>query len=216
MMLVGVLPANAQKVSILGDSYSTFAGQVTPEWNYLWYGSDYQLSEGVNDVRKLEQTWWHQVLTAFNYTLEKNNAFSGSTVCYTGYDGECYADRAFITRMPNLGNPDVILICGGTNDSWAGSPLGHYIYSDWTREQLFSFRPAFCYMLDYLVRNYPNARIVNICNSELSEEITQSQAEICAHYHVQNILLHDIDKQNGHPSIAGMKAMAEQVIVAMK
>ena len=210
------LNVQAQKVSILGDSYSTYPNQVSPSWNELWYGTDYQLSEGVNDVRKLEHTWWYQVITKLNYTLEKNNAFSGSTRCYTCYDKADFSDRAFITRMSNLGQPDIILICGGTNDSWAGSPIGNYIYNNWTRQQLYSFRPAFCYMIDYLIRNYPNARILNICNSELSPEITQSQAEICAHYGVQNLLLQDIDKQNGHPSIAGMKAMATQVIEALK
>lgn len=206
----------AQKVSILGDSYSTFPGYVSPAWNFLWYGSEYQLSEGVNDVRKVEETWWHQVIQAMNYTLEKNNAFSGSTVSYTGYNGEVYADRAFITRMADLGDPDVILILAGTNDSWAGAPVGNYIYSNWTRQQLFCFRPAFCYLMDYLVRNYPKARILNICNSELSPEVTETEAEVCAHYHVQNLLLQDIEKQNGHPSVAGMKAIAHQVIQALK
>lgn len=214
-LLLGSLGLQAQKVSILGDSYSTFPGYITPAWNFTWYGTDYQLSEGVNDVRKVEQTWWHQVMTAMNYTLEKNNAFSGSTVSYTGYNGEVYADRAFITRMADLGDPDVILVLAGTNDSWAGAPVGHYIYSNWTRQQLFSFRPAFCYMMDYLVRNYPKARILNICNSELSPEVTETEAEVCAHFQVQNLLLRDIEKQNGHPSIAGMKAIASQVIEAL-
>lgn len=211
-LLLASVVAQAQKVSILGDSYSTFKDQVTPSWNAIWYGTDYQLSEGVNDVRKVEQTWWHQVITTLNYTLEKNNSFSGSTVSYTGYRGEIYTDRAFITRMADLGDPDVILILGGTNDSWAGVPVGNYVYDNWTRQQLFSFRPAFCYMIDYLVRNYPKARILNICNSELSPEVTQTEAEVCARYGVQNLLLHDVEKQNGHPSIAGMKAIANQVI----
>lgn len=216
LSLLFSLGVNAQKVSVLGDSYSTFKDQVNPSWNAIWYGTEYQLSEGVNDVRTVEQTWWHQVIKGMNYTLEQNNSWSGSTVCYTGYNGEWQTNRAFITRVQDLGNPDIILICGGTNDSWAGAPIGNYVYSNWTREQLFAFRPAFAYMLDYLVRNYPKARIVNICNSELSEAITQSQAEICAHYHIENVQLQNVDKQNGHPSIAGMKAMAEQVMAVLK
>ena len=44
--------------------------------------------------------------------------------------------------MDNLGDPDIILVFGGTNDSWAGSPIGEYVWADWTDEQLYSFRPA--------------------------------------------------------------------------
>lgn len=215
IVLIGIaLSVQAQEVSILGDSYSTYKDHVAPSWNHLWYGTEYQ--ESVNDVRKVEDIWWHQVISSQGYTLERNNSFSGSTVSYSGYDGENYTDRAFITRMADLGNPDIILVLSGTNDSWAGSPVGYPIYDGWTRQQLFSFCPAFCYMMDYLTRNYPHARILNICNSELSPSITQAQKEICAHYHVQNVQLHDIEKQEGHPSVAGMKAIAEQVTLALK
>ena len=117
---------------------------------------------------------------------------------------------------PVKGEPDIILVLSGTNDSWAGSPMGYFAYSNISRVMCYSFRPAFCYMMDYLKKNYPKARIVNICNSELSADITESQAEVCRHYGVENIQLHDIDKQWGHPSIQGMKSIAEQVLAVLK
>ena len=49
------------------------------------------------------------------------NSYSGSTICNTGYRDEDYSDRSFINRTTLLGNPDIILICGGTNDSWANA-----------------------------------------------------------------------------------------------
>ena len=207
-----VLNLQAQKVSILGDSYSTFLGQITPSWNVSWYGE----GEKENNVKEADQCWWKILLRETGYELDKNNSFSGSTVCYTGYEGKDYTDRAFITRMCNLGNPDIILVFGGTNDSWANVPIGYYIYDNWTRQQLYSFRPAFCCMMDYLVKNYPNARIINICNSELSPEVTESETEICQHFHIENILLQDIEKQWGHPSQAGMKAIAEQILKILR
>lgn len=35
--------------------------------------------------------------------------------------------------------------------------------------------------------------------------------EICRHYGIENIRLHDIDKQWGHPSVQGMQSIDAQV-----
>lgn len=198
-----------KRVSVLGDSYSTFYGCVTPDTNLCWYGVPGEKKE--NDVIKAEETWWHLLISEHGWLLERNNSYSGATVCHTGYKKADFSDRSFVTRMEHLGNPDIILVFGGTNDSWAGVPIGEYQYEGWTKEALYSFRPAFCRMLDYLTRRYPDAKIVNITNTELSEEITRSMEEACRHYQVDNLLLHDIDKQWGHPSVSGMKEICRQV-----
>lgn len=198
-----------EKVSILGDSYSTFYGYVTPDTNLCWYGVPAEKRE--NDVKRVEETWWTLFVHDNGYQLERNNSYSGATVCNTGYKKADYSDRSFITRMDSLGNPDIILVFGGTNDSWAGAPIGKYQYSDWTKADLYSFRPAFCYLLDTLIKEHPDARIYNITNSELSEAITASMAEACRHYGIANICLHDIEKQWGHPSVQGMKSISKQV-----
>ena len=44
----------------------------------------------------------------------------------------------------------------------------------------------------------------------------ESMREVCKHYNVQLIELHDIEKQNGHPSISGMKAICDQLLEAIK
>ena len=199
----GVVQAQ-KKVSILGDSYSTFKGHVTPKENWVWYPAE------KNDVVKLEQTWWHQFIHDYGYVLEKNNSFSGSTVCHTGYNKEDYSDRSFITRMHNLGNPDIILIFGATNDSWSGAPIGEYKYEGWTKEELHSFRPAIAYLLSGLQTLYPQAQVYYMLNSELKESINESIYTVCKHYNVPVITLKDIEKQQGHPSIAGMKAISVQ------
>ena len=194
-----------KKVSILGDSYSTFKGYVTPDKNLVWYPANQ------NDVTKVEQTWWRQFLNNYGYVLEVNNSYSGSTICNTGYQKEDYSDRSFITRMNNLGNPDIILIFGATNDSWAGAPIGEYKYDSWTREELYSFRPALAYLLNGLQYLYPNASVYYLLNSELKGSIYESVYTVCNHYDVPVVTLYDIDKQRGHPSIAGMKAISEQL-----
>lgn len=211
-LMVSVCMHAQKKVSILGDSYSTYGGYVSPETNLCWYNGTDRAPGRINDVGSVEQTWWYQLIDGDEgLVLERNNSFSGATVCCTGYRKEDFSDRAFISRVNNLGDPDIIIILGGTNDSWAKSPVGEFKYSDWTKHDLMTFRPAFAYMLDRLMALYPDALILNVVNNELSDEITSSQQEICDHYGVRNIQLMDIDKQSGHPSIKGMKAIADQI-----
>ncbi len=199
------------KVSILGDSYSTFEGYMSPSTNLSWYNNPDNKSAAENDVKDVEQTWWKQLIKDTDMELERNNSYSGATVCTTGYRKEDFSDRAFIFRLGNLGNPDIIIVLSGTNDSWAKSPIGDFKYEGWTKEDLSQFRPAFAYMMHQLKALYPKARIINVVNSELSEDVTSSQAKICELYGITNVQLENIDKQKGHPSQAGMKAIADQI-----
>lgn len=211
LILIACQSGTAQKnFSVLGDSYSTFEGEVTPKWNDIWYSGNTLTNFG-NDVTCVEQTWWHKLASTPEYVLDVNNSWSGSTICNTGYNSADYSDRSFITRVHNLGNPDVILIFGGTNDSWAGAPIGQYKYDDWTESDLYSFRPAFAFLLHQLKTLYPNATIINILNTELTPEINGSVDEICLHYGIDNLRLNNIAKQSGHPSAEGMQSIYEQV-----
>lgn len=201
-------------VSILGDSYSTFSGYV-PAGNAVWY--DRHTSAERTDVGDVKQTWWWQLIDKGGFVLGKNDSYSGSTISFKGYNGDDYADRSFITRVAGLGSPDVLLIFGGTNDSWAGVEVGEYDYGDYiTGDKLYTFRPAMSRLLQEAINHYPGTDIYVIINSELREDITESMKEICRHYSVGYIQLHDIAKTQGHPSCAGMKAIADQVLEAIQ
>lgn len=218
LLLMLTLTVSAQKraVSILGDSYSTFKGFVVPDTNFVWYPSKpLQDNEG-NDVQHVRQTWWHQFIRQGNFRLCQNNSFSGATICNTGYKGEDYSDRSYVTRASYLGSPEVIIIFGGTNDTWAKSPIGQYQYADWTSQDLYSFRPAMACLLSSLQDRYPGVEIYVVINDILSKDITESMQVISDHYGVRYILLHDIDKQWGHPSQKGMTQIAEQLAAVIK
>jgi hypothetical protein len=212
LFLVLLLPlsmsAQRRGVSILGDSYSTYRGFVLPDTNYVWYPRD---SVQHNDVMNVRQTWWHQFLRKGNFRLCQNNSFSGATICHTGYNGDDYSDRSFVTRVPFLGSPDIIIVFGGTNDSWAKSPIGNFQYEGWTRDDLYGFRPAMAYMLSSLQDHYPGVDIYVVINTDLSAEVTTSMKTISDHYGIRWIQLHDIDKQWGHPSQLGMRQIADQL-----
>jgi len=202
----------AQRISILGDSYSTFEGYI-PEGNAIWYFA--KANTAMTDVVSVEQTWWQQLLKMGNYELECNDSYSGATVSYRGYRGEDYRDRSFITRLERVGSPDILLIFGGTNDSWAGVQAGEYAYDNFENADLYTFRPALARLLSDARERLPKCRIVYILNDGLREDITESTITICEHYGVPCIRLHDIDKITRHPSVAGMKAIAEQVEQAL-
>ena len=65
------------KVSVLGDSYSTYEGWI-PEGNEPWYGKNIG-----NDVTDVSQTWWRQLIDDNGLILELNNSWSGATICNT-------------------------------------------------------------------------------------------------------------------------------------
>ena len=216
LLMLIAMGANAQCkkiVAIFGDSYSTFENYLSCDTNAVWY---FQGKQKKTDVTDVEQTWWHLLLKEKGWKLECNNSFSGSTICYTGYRKEDYQNRSFHNRLRYLGSPDIILVFGATNDCWAKSPIGDYKYSDWTKKDLYSFRPAMAAMCDGLKKRYPNVDIYFIMNCDLTETITTSCRTICNHYGIPMIELHDVDKINGHPSIKGMKTIAEQVGAAVK
>ena len=216
LLMLIAMGANAQckkSVAIFGDSYSTFENYLSCDTNAVWY---FQGKQKKTDVTDVEQTWWHKLLKEKGWKLECNNSFSGSTICYTGYRKEDYQNRSFHNRLRYLGSPDIILVFGATNDCWAKSPIGDYKYSDWTKKDLYSFRPAMAAMCDGLKKRYPNVDIYFIMNCDLTETITTSCRTICNHYGIPMIELHDVDKINGHPSIKGMKTIAEQVGAAVK
>lgn len=211
IMMASVICASAQtkKVSVLGDSYSTFEG-ANPEGYAPFYPNDR------NDVTKIEETWWSLYCNAMGYQLEDNNSWGGTTICNTGYGHRDSSKSSFLSRTNQLGDPDLIFVFGGTNDAWANVPMGEYQYSNWSKKDCNAFRPALAKLIVTLKETYPEAQLVFLLNSELRDEVNVSMREICWHYDVQLVELHDIEKQNGHPSIKGMQAICEQLVEAVR
>ena len=210
----------------MGDSYSTFEGWSNKDMAgndndyYVYYPHECPLS-GVDSV---EKTWWYMLCQKPEFELEVSNSNSGSVISNTHYNGVDVTgtDLSFMHRVGKNtggvdynGNPDIILIFGGTNDCWAGVDLGDYVYRNWSAEELKCFRPAFSKLISSLIELYPDARVYNITNSDdpygVSSSYAKSMRRICKHYGVTNIVLEDIKKVDGHPTYAGMQAICEQV-----
>lgn len=151
----------ARKLSILGDSISTFDGWI-PEGYSCYFPMD-------GDVPNVEQTWWKMVLKDTKMELCVNGSSSGST---------CTGDSSSIDSVQygcsecRIGDligssgsfPDVIIVYMGTNDFLKAVPLGD---NDGTRAveegMIENFSDAYCMILDKLIAYYPNAEIY-CCN----------------------------------------------------
>ena len=222
-----------KRVAIMGDSYSTFEGWSNkdvagnPNDYYVYYPNKCPLT-GVDSV---EKTWWYMLCQKPEFELEVSNSYSGAVISNTHYGDVDVAgtDLSFMNRVGKNsfgvdynGNPDVILVFGGTNDCWAGVELGKYVYENWSAADLKCFRPAFSKLLSTLLELYPNAMVFNITNNVtagipgLTNSIAESMQNVCNHYGVYNIVLKDIEKVDGHPTYKGMQSICNQVYPAVR
>ena len=154
------------------------------------------------------------------FDLVRNDSWSGSTLCHTGYgNSDCSKTSSFIHRLDVLkeqgffeeNDIDTVFVFGCTNDSWANSPLGEIKFEDQTDEELFSVCPAICYFIKALKNTLPKANIIFIINTDLKAEIGEAVKAASAHNGTEYIELEYIDKRCGHPTIKGMSDIREQV-----
>ena len=203
---------------ILGDSYSTHKDSI-PE-NYAYYYCTEGRGEDPRETKMLpKETWWGRFVEN-GATLILNNSYSGSTVGYTGYRGDCSTTTSFIFRYLTLRDNgfftenkiDTLFVFGGTNDSWANAPLGCEMYSDWKKEDLYSVKPAICYLMSKMKEDLPDTRIVFIANCDIKAEIIECIKNAAERIGVECVELTGVDKNNGHPTILGMSQIYEQVV----
>lgn len=193
--------------SVLSDSFSAYDGYVEPVENAVFYPNDY--------VTKVDEMWWHLFAKSYGSVLQKNNSFSGSRIAndpnQTSADPET---TCFSARMKDIGKPELIFILGGTNDSWNGVSIGEFKYSDWTEDDLKTFRPSVAYMLDYLSHHNVGAKIVFLLNKFQSNEDAYftSIKTICEYYNVDVIDLSSITKMGNHPDVEGMKSIRDKIM----
>lgn len=202
-------------VFILGDSYSTFWGHIASDCR-PYYTPTYKDS----DVHRVEDTWWHRVLTATGSTLVENSSYTGTLVCNRGYHVEDNAEFSFIGRLERriangffaMHKIDTVIVCGCTNDSWSGAPLGEEKFADFTNEDLYTVRPACAYLLSRLHQRLPGARILFLLNYGLKDEIGAFLRKTCPMFGAELIELPDMDKWNNHPTVQGMGEIADTVL----
>lgn len=205
---------------ILGDSYSTFKGYI-PEGSICYYSPEDPEHSGVTRV---EQTWWHQLLAATDSVLLQNNSFSGSTIGFTGYNGDDFKNISFIRRFETLyeqgyfeeNRVDTLLVFGGTNDDWSGAPEGQLMHEGWTEQDLYCALPAIGYLFHRVRELLPDTQVYTIINTGIKPCIHYALIESSQRNGAEVILMNHIDKICGHPTAVGMTQIKDQILAYLQ
>lgn len=194
-----------KKISIIGDSIDTFN-------QYGFRYESYYMYYPAEDITKVNQTWWKQVIDTSGAVLEVNASFSGSLVTK---DTSSTNAPDFYERVSIIGSPDVIFVALGVNDSIALVELGDYDFT--TAYQSLSestFRTAYIKGMKALIATYPNARIVCIAErmkTQYKESISYIANKLGATF-IDASDYTTSGSKNPHPNCYGMKQIAEHVL----
>lgn len=147
-----------KKLSIVGDSISTYQG---------WLPEGYAYYYPHGDVDSVAETWWKRVLNRSGMTLLSNASWSGSSV--TDYDDDpvntakvAYSDARIADLSVNGESPDIIIVLMGTNDFVHGCAIGSLTEASEIPSgatSIKTLKEAYACLLNKARTAYPHAHI---------------------------------------------------------
>lgn len=146
-----------KKVSILGDSISTFTGTMPADYNIYYPES--------GDIPNAGQTWWGQLLANTGMVLCRNASsantdVTGNSLALDGSAPGCSIRRIVDLKGTDGSNPDVIIIYMGINDFARSRTLGSFTSPGvQTEGEVMVFTDAYELMLQKIKALYPTASI---------------------------------------------------------
>lgn len=146
-----------KKVSILGDSISTFTGTMPADYNIYYPES--------GDIPNAGQTWWGQLLANTGMVLCRNASsantdVTGNSLVLDGSAPGCSIRRIVDLKGTDGSNPDVIIIYMGINDFARSRTLGSFTSPGvQTEGEVMVFTDAYELMLQKIKALYPTASI---------------------------------------------------------
>lgn len=210
--------STAKRVSVIGDSISTFAGYIPAGYNYHYPNAD-------GAVTQVSQTYWYRLIydKLSNAVLDLNMSYSGSAVTRstnTAKSGNHWYENSYIQRyirQGGVGNPDIVLIHGGTND-WAHNDCPLYpgdnvlcrnayapqqsvfdavfeaadkahSYEEAAALPDTDFLSAYAKLVKMLQEQYPGVKIVCIVGDYLSEGVEQCVLKTADHFGAKSVNL---------------------------
>lgn len=226
-----------KKVSILGDSISTFSGYI-PEGYATYYPH--------GEVDDVNETWWKQVIDYLGLELLTNASWSGSRVSGDSQGtATCGCSDARIADLkgPDDEIPDIILCFISTNDWRYGVTLGSFdSHDDIPADGVIdNIADGYALMLYKIRQAYPNSIVycftelegrpapndnsypVENANGVTQHEVNHLITEIAHIFgckiidlnttgiHYWNCNNYTVDTMT-HPNVVGMKAIKNAVI----
>ena len=156
-------PLKGKKVSIIGDSISSFDGYNPTGYAYFYPRGN---------VQAASDTWWWKLIDELEMELLVNASWSGSRVAGDS-QGTAFAacsDQRIADLASGGNTPDVILVYISTND-WANSPqvpIGTFTSTDDIPSEgtIFEIAKAYALMLYKIRTTYPAADVFCFTNFE--------------------------------------------------
>lgn len=187
-----------KKISILGDSISTFGGsadddpsQRISDGTYTYAGNRCRYPQS-NLLTNVSDTYWMRLIKRFGLILGINESWAGTRVSWDGTteSGDIGANKhiasaARIGHLGENGTPDIILINAGTNDIGNDVPIGTFNTEspvNYTDEQIaalpvVTFADAYRTMLIRLQKSYRTSKIVVLLPNFTSTYYTPTKAD---------------------------------------
>lgn len=221
-------------VSIMGDSITAYYGTV-PDGYVPSYIPEYALYNGGISTADRDG-WWPRLLDATDSRLGINSSESGSMVGYYNWVPEsntkninkAMANYNRISELDDNGQPDLIIIYGGTNDYyWSSDKIGSFddtvnkSMDDLMNAVVFSsVVDAYYVMLNRILCSYPDSTVVCMMpyyvkshySDETCDEGNEELIRVCNHCKVNYIDLRccGIDKDSDlfdglHPNLNGFE-----------
>lgn len=188
---------SGKKVSIIGDSISTFdeAGYKIDGYS-MWYPRENDRS---SDVTNVNDTWWKQLLDETGAVIEVNASSGGSTV----------TNRVIglSARVPLIGSPDIVIIALGANDSALGIDIGNINYNADSYD-LSKFAPAYIKGIKDIISLYPKASVFCVA-FDMGIDYQNTIKTIADHYGALYVYVGDVS--DIHPNKAEMTAVYKKV-----
>ncbi len=199
-----------KKVTIIGDSVSTYYGTMPSGYPYFYPYS----TSGVGDVN---QMWWAQLINKLGMQLLINNSYSGSTLRAI-WGGDVAGETDARLAKSHVGNekPDYIFVFMGLNDCYSVVSVANY-------------RTSYNNMVSKLKAAYPNAEIV-LCTLTTGP-FTTGKGDVAGYNNVikqiaqaNNFAVLDFEKainttnynnlicDTVHPNLEGMNRLANRAI----
>ena len=173
---VRVTPLTGKKISILGDSISTFGvpdqDNATGTWTYPGNRCRYPQNNLLTDVNNC---WWKKLIDNCGATLGINESWAGSRVSNTQQSdsgdlgpNRCISSLTRIGHLDDNGTPDYIFVYAGTNDAGNNVTIGTFDTTNpksLTEEEIAAlpvatFADAFRTMLIRLLYYYRSSKII--------------------------------------------------------
>ncbi len=190
------------RFSILGDSFGAYEGTTTTPGFLIQYPD--------KDVTEESQIYFRQLQAETSMTLRQNNSEAGTCVSYIGVMGNGNEVAvSFVNRSKDLQPANLFIVEGGTNDSYHYKP-GEYKWSDWTDDDLNTWRGALACVFSNIKTRYRQFDIIFV-QPNLNADMTEASRTICEHYGVPYCLLHDLPMVGVHPNVEGHHLMGNQI-----